>query len=64
LGVKIIKLEVPTVVGKSLAKITAAVEQENPDVVLSIGQAGGRADISVERVGINFYLNKQSENLF
>ena len=40
-------------VGKSLAKITAAVEQENPDVVLSIGQAGGRADISVERIGIN-----------
>jgi pyroglutamyl-peptidase I len=53
LGTKIIKLEIPTVVGKSLAKITAAVEQENPDVVLSIGQAGGRADISVERIGIN-----------
>ncbi|MGP1445110.1 pyroglutamyl-peptidase I [Treponema sp.] len=53
LGTKILKLEIPTVVGKSLAKITAAVEQENPDVVLSIGQAGGRADISVERIGIN-----------
>lgn len=53
LGTKIIKLEIPTVIGKSLAKITAAVEQENPDVVLSIGQAGGRADISVERIGIN-----------
>lgn len=53
LGTKILKLEIPTVIGKSLAKITAAVEQENPDVVLSIGQAGGRADISVERIGIN-----------
>ena len=53
LGTKIIKLEIPTVIGKSLAKITAAVEQENPDVVLRIGQAGGRADISVERIGIN-----------
>ena len=25
----------------------------DPDVVLSIGQAGGRPDITVERVGIN-----------
>lgn len=53
LGTQIIKLEIPTVVGKSLAKITEAVEKENPDVVLSIGQAGGRSEITVERVGIN-----------
>lgn len=53
LGAKIITLEIPTVVGKSLAKIKAAVNAENPDVVLSIGQAGGRADITVERIGIN-----------
>ena len=50
---QIIKLEIPTVVGKSLAKITEAVEKENPDVVLSIGQAGGRSEITVERIGIN-----------
>ena len=53
LGAQIIKLEIPTVVGKSLAKIAEAVEKENPDVVLSIGQAGGRSEITVERVGIN-----------
>ncbi len=53
LGAQIIKLEIPTVVGKSLAKITEAVEKENPNVVLSIGQAGGRSEITVERVGIN-----------
>lgn len=53
LGTHIIKLEIPTVIGKSLAKIRESVEIENPDVVLSIGQAGGRADISVERIGIN-----------
>ena len=53
LGARIIKLEIPTVVGKSLAKIKEAVEKENPDVVLSIGQAGGRSEITVERVGIN-----------
>lgn len=53
LGAQIIKLEIPTVVGKSLAKIKEAVEKENPDAVLSIGQAGGRSEITVERVGIN-----------
>ena len=53
LGAQIIKLEIPTVVGKSLAKITEAVEKENPNVVLSIGQAGGRSEITVERIGIN-----------
>ena len=53
LGAQIIKLEIPTVVGKSLAKIAEAVEKENPDVVLSIGQAGGRSEITVERIGIN-----------
>ena len=53
LGAQIIKLEIPTVVGKSLAKIKEAVEKENPDVVLSIGQAGGRSEITEERVGIN-----------
>ena len=48
LGAKIIKLEIPTVIGKSVAKIKEMIEKENPDVVLSIGQAGNRADISVE----------------
>ena len=52
-GAQIIKLEIPTVIGKSLAKIKEAVLKESPDAVLSIEQAGGRADISVERIGIN-----------
>lgn len=52
-GAEIIKLEIPTVIGKSVDKIKAKIEEVNPDVVLSIGQAGGRPDITVERVGIN-----------
>lgn len=52
-GVKIIKLEIPTVYMKSLKKIDEAIKEYNPDVILSIGQAGGRPDITVERVGIN-----------
>ncbi len=49
----IIKLEIPTVVFKSLDVIEQAIIKHNPDVVLCIGQAGGRVDITVERVGIN-----------
>jgi pyroglutamyl-peptidase len=50
---EIVKLEIPTVFGKSIEKVAAAIEAENPDVVLCIGQAGGRFDITPERVAIN-----------
>lgn len=52
-GAEIIKLEVPTVIGKSIEKIKEKLEKVHPDAVLSIGQAGGRTDIGVERIGIN-----------
>ena len=52
-GAEIIKLEIPTVRKKSLEKIEKAINEHNPDVILSIGQAGGRFDISIERIGIN-----------
>lgn len=52
-GAEVIKLEIPTVIGKSVDKIREKIEEVKPDVVLSVGQAGGRPDITVERVGIN-----------
>ncbi len=52
-GAEIVKLEIPTVCHKSLRVIDEAVSRYDPDVVLSVGQAGGRPDITVERVGIN-----------
>jgi len=52
-GAEIIKLEIPTVVNKSLNKIEEKIKEVDPDVILSIGQAGGRPDITVERVGVN-----------
>ncbi len=52
-GAKIIKLEIPTVARKSLKKLEEVIEIEKPDVVINVGQAGGRTDITVERVGIN-----------
>jgi pyroglutamyl-peptidase len=51
--IEIVKLEVPTVFRKSIDRLVAAIEKEKPDVVLCIGQAGGRFDITPERVAIN-----------
>ena len=51
--VDVVKLEVPTVFGKSIDTVAAAMEKEKPDAVLCIGQAGGRYDLTPERVAIN-----------
>jgi len=51
--IKIIKLELPTVFGKSADILCRAIADEQPDVVISVGQAGGRAGISLERVAVN-----------
>ncbi len=52
-GAEIIRLEIPTVRYRSLQVIEEAICRHDPDVILSIGQAAGRADITVERIGIN-----------
>ena len=52
-GIAIVKCEIPTVFGKSTEVLLAAIQKENPDAVLCIGQAGGRPNITVERVAIN-----------
>ena len=50
---EIVKLEVPTVFRKSIERVAQAIEEEKPDAVLCIGQAGGRFEITPERVAIN-----------
>lgn len=52
-GAKIIKQEIPTSCLSSLQLIEKLLIQHDPDVILSVGQAGGRAAITVERIGIN-----------
>jgi pyroglutamyl-peptidase len=52
-GAEIIKMEVPTVFRKSIEKLDRAIETHKPDIVVCIGQAGGRFDITPERVAIN-----------
>ncbi|MDU4571334.1 pyroglutamyl-peptidase I [Finegoldia magna] len=52
-GNEVIKIEIPTVIGKSVDKLKEKIAEVKPDVVISVGQAGGREDITVERVAIN-----------
>ena len=50
---QITKLEIPTVFHKSKQVIEQELEQQNYDAVLVIGQAGGRFELTPERIGIN-----------
>ena len=52
-GAEVIKIEIPTVYGKSGEAVEEGIKKYKPDVVLCIGQAGGRSTITVERVAIN-----------
>lgn len=52
-NIDIVKLEVPTVFVKSIKVVIEAIEEEKPDFVLCVGQAGGRESITPERVAIN-----------
>lgn len=50
---EIVGLELPTVFGQSTERLLAAVQQHEPEVVIALGQAGGREGISFERVAVN-----------
>jgi pyroglutamyl-peptidase len=46
-------LQLPCVFGQASRVLCGAVDEIKPDVVIAVGQAGGRADLTVERVAIN-----------
>jgi pyroglutamyl-peptidase len=52
-GFEIVKLEIPTVFHKSIMELEKAIIKENPDIVICVGQAGGRFELTIERVAIN-----------
>lgn len=43
----------PVSLGRTPPALRQAVARHHPDVVIATGQAGGRSEISVERIGIN-----------
>jgi pyroglutamyl-peptidase len=46
-------LSVPTVFRESIRLVIKEIEQIKPDIVILVGQAGGRKEISIERIAIN-----------
>ncbi|MDY3900971.1 MAG: pyroglutamyl-peptidase I [Atopobiaceae bacterium] len=48
------KVEVPVVFGRGPEAVERAVQEVEPDLVLCVGQAGGRAKVTPEFVGINY----------
>lgn len=52
-GEEILTLQVPTVFHLSAQVLEEALHRYQPDALLCLGQAGGRRDLTLERVGIN-----------
>jgi pyroglutamyl-peptidase len=47
------KLEIPTVFAEATRVVLEKAAQFQPDVILCVGQAGGRAAVTPERIGVN-----------
>ena len=56
------KLEIPTVFGLAAETVLAKAAQTQPDLILCIGQAGGRDAVTPEFVGINLRYASTPDN--
>ena len=56
------KLEIPTVFGEAARRVLEVAEGFRPDVILCIGQAGGRAAVTPERIAVNIRDAKIADN--
>ena len=52
-GVNLFRVELPTVFKESAIRLNEVINEVKPDAVLSVGQAGGRPGITMERIAIN-----------
>lgn len=50
---KVYKIILPVVFKESAIKLKKAIKEIEPDIIISLGLAGGRDNISIERVAIN-----------
>ena len=53
LGRRVVAVELPTEFGRALRVLDTWLDQLRPELVVCVGQAGGRAALSIERVAIN-----------
>ena len=56
------KLQIPTVFGEAAQKVLSVAEALQPEVIICVGQAGGRVAITPEVVGINLREARISDN--
>lgn len=56
------KMEIPTVFGLAAERILTKAEQIRPDVILCVGQAGGRSAVTPERIAVNIRDGKIADN--
>ena len=52
-GERVVARQLPCVFGEALTALYAALDEHQPVLTIAVGQAGGRVDITVERVAIN-----------
>lgn len=52
-GVRVVTRRLPCEFRRAIEVVAEAIERERPSIVICLGQAGGRAHLSVERVAIN-----------
>ena len=50
---RLCKLRIPTIFGKAAEEVLKAAVNEKPDIILCIGQAGGREAVTPERIAVN-----------
>lgn len=59
---RLTRLQIPTVYGKAAEAVLAAAETDSPDVILCVGQAGGRSGVTPERIAINMASAAKPDN--
>lgn len=52
-GYALYKREIPVVFGAAAREVLALAEEIRPQVILCVGQAGGRSEVTPERFGVN-----------
>ena len=52
-GMALVKAEIPTVFNQSAEVLRSLLAEEEFNCVIAVGQAGGRSEICIERIGIN-----------
>ena len=62
-GHRVVTAELPTAFDSAPARLRALIETHRPALVVCVGQAGGRAAISLERVAINLIDARIADNV-